>query len=419
MRRRKKDIGLVKVIIAIVVVGGGAFCVPHVLRLAREGALILRSEASAASKVAEARGLVTQGRGDEARELLERVVSRTDEGAGLLEGLTLLADLEQQRGNGVKAKEYLEQAYRKFSNSPRHPEIAVSYARLLEDSGNIDKAVRVYEEVRKNAPRELRAPALTGLGRHAERDQDLLKARELYRQAVADAQCDGEVWNEALDALGRVNVALVFSPVDTPESKRYVVKVGDSITGIGNSLNTTQGMLMRANELTEKSVLRIGQRLKYSPKDFRIVIERAKLRLLLIDKDGIFKRYSVGLGRPGHETTLGAYKIGNKQKDPVWHKPGEGPIPAGDPRNELGTRWMPLAPDAEGLPKDLGIHGTIARETVGQYCSNGCARLWAEDVEELYDLVVRATPVEVVETFQGREGGQSEDLSSAVEPPEE
>ncbi|HNR30562.1 MAG TPA: L,D-transpeptidase family protein, partial [Candidatus Hydrogenedentes bacterium] len=207
-------------------------------------------------------------------------------------------------------------------------------------------------------------------------------------------------WKEALDALGRLNVALIFAPDQTPESKHYEVQRGDSLTSIGIRLNTTQGLLCRANGLDETATLRTGQRLKYTQKDFRIVIERSSRRLFLLDMDGIFRCYPVGLGMPGHETTLGKYKIGTKEKDPVWHKAGSEPIPAGDPRNELGTRWMPLVPIEEGLPTDLGIHGTIAPETIGKYSSHGCARMYREDVEELYDLVVRSTPVEIVEVFE-------------------
>jgi hypothetical protein len=57
---------------------------------------------------------------------------------------------------------------------------------------------------------------------------------------------------------------------------------------------------------------------------------------------------------------------------------------------------MPLIPAQEGLPRDLGIHGTIAPETVGQFSSHGCARLLPAEIEELYDLVVRSTPVDIV-----------------------
>jgi lipoprotein-anchoring transpeptidase ErfK/SrfK len=115
----------------------------------------------------------------------------------------------------------------------------------------------------------------------------------------------------------------------------------------------------------------------------------------------------VGLGKEGHETALGSYKIGNKEKHPHWHKKGQEPIPPGDPRNELGTRWMPLVPLEKNLPEDLGIHGTIAPDTIGKHSSHGCARMHNEDVEELYDLVVRSTPVDIVERLElGNEDAQ-------------
>ena len=185
----------------------------------------------------------------------------------------------------------------------------------------------------------------------------------------------------------------------TPESKVYRVVSGDTIYGIGMKLNTTQALLTRANNLGENANLHINMNLKYTPKEFEIIIERSTLRLYLLDKNGIFAVYRVGLGKKGNETTLGRYRIGNKAKDPVWYKPGFGPIAAGSPENELGTRWMPMIPESEGLPTDLGIHGTINPESVGHYSSMGCPRLQNEEVEELYDLIVRSTPVTVVERW--------------------
>jgi len=67
---------------------------------------------------------------------------------------------------------------------------------------------------------------------------------------------------------------------------------------------------------------------------------------------------------------------------------------------------MPLVPAKEGLPTDLGIPGTIQPETVGQFSSHGCARLVPADVEELFDLVVRGTPVEIVEVFTPEPSGR-------------
>lgn len=356
--------------------------------------------------LAEARELVTQGKIPEARAMLQTLASAGTTSSAL-EAAIELAQVDKQAGNAPEALKTLERVYRDFAATPDYPRAATAYAKMLSETGQADAATKVFEEVRAAAPKEMASAALTGLARQAEDAKDLLKAHDLYRQAVVAAPWDSSDWNEALDGLGRTNVALVFSPQETPESKRYAVQRGDSITSIGNALNTTQGMLMRANSIDENTRLNLGQQLKYTPKDFRIVIERSKCRLFLVDKEGLFKRYTAGLGKPGHETTLGSYKIGNKEKNPIWHKPGAGPIPPGDPTNELGTRWMPLIPERDDLPKDLGIHGTIRPETVGQYSSNGCARLLPAEIEELYDLVVRSTPVDIVETF-------SMDAASAV-----
>jgi lipoprotein-anchoring transpeptidase ErfK/SrfK len=68
----------------------------------------------------------------------------------------------------------------------------------------------------------------------------------------------------------------------------------------------------------------------------------------------------------------------------------------------LGSRWLPMVPEEEGLPRDLGIHGTIKPKSIGTYSSKGCPRMHNAEVEELYDLVVRSTPVQVVEHYKPR-----------------
>lgn len=356
-------------------------------------------ESKAYAAIEDARQLVEEQRNAEVRELLAPIVARVSDSRITPEALFLLAKAEQAAGNVEQAEAYLKRAISEFPNSPHHPKAALACARLLEENGDMEEALALYEEVRDTAAPEFRAEALTAFGRQAEREGDLWEARDYYARALEDAEWNSKAWEEALDALGDANVELIFSSQETPESRYYEVQSGDNLTEIGVELNTTQGLLMRANNIENPANLRVGQRLKHTPKDFRIVIERSTKRLFLLDNDGIFKRYDVGLGRPGQETVLGSYRVGNKQKDPAWFKPGHGLIPPNDPRNELATRWMPMVPEEEGLPTDLGIHGTIAPETIGEFDSNGCVRMYTEEVEELYDLVVRATPVEVVEVF--------------------
>lgn len=398
IRQHKKQPSIAKIAFGIVALFALVYVGYRGVTWVISGGGVAALQTAVPSSLDTARALLEAGKVDEARETLRPLAAKSKDAQVAVPALMMLAELDARAGDRAHAVESLKRVTMEFTQSAEKPRAAAMYAKLLEEDGKTQEALAVYNDIRANAPAEFRAPALCGIARQAERDKKVAEARDLYAEAAEGAAWDSPEWNEAIDALGRTNIALVFSPDETPESKIYSVEKGDNLTSIGIKLNTTQGMLMRANGLTADARLNLGQRLKWTPKDFRIVIERSKCRIFLLDADGIFKRYACGLGKPGHETTLGVYKIGNKEKDPVWHKPGEGPIPPGDPRNLLGTRWMPLVPVQEGLPKDLGIHGAPDPTTVGSFTSNGCARMKMEEVEELYDLVVRSTPVQIVDT---------------------
>ena len=316
--------------------------------------------------------------------------------------------MEEQTGNTEKHLAYLKQAVEDFPQSPSPLRRNWHTPALSKRVAKSMTPLRFLRPLQQNAAPEVRAPALCGLARDAERAGGRVTARDLYREAVRDAAWNTPDWEEAADGLGRLNAELIFSVSPPPRARSTVSSGATTSPIIGMKLNTTQGLLMRANGLTKDTTLNVGNRLKYNtPKDFRNHHhERSTCRLFLLDGDGLlFKRYLTGLGRPGHETTLGEFRIGNKQVDPTWFKPNAGPIPPGDPENELGSRWMPLVPEREELPTDLGIHGTIAPDTIGKHTSSGCARMHNADVEELYDLVVRSTPVEIVETVEPRDLG--------------
>ncbi|HQM50589.1 MAG TPA: L,D-transpeptidase family protein [Candidatus Hydrogenedentes bacterium] len=404
-RKRRDDISLTKIILGICLVCVIVFGVYRVARWFKEDYVGGALEAAAPSELLRAEEALRSGNLEEARAKLLPIVEGVQNMVVTPQALLLLARVEEQAGNVDQSLAYLKQAATGFADSPFHLQAELAYARALERKGDVEAALALYTSHEQTAAPEMRAPSLCGLARAAERAGDVEKARTLYRQATRDATWNSPDWDEAADGLGRLNSELIFSNKPTPESKVYVVERGDNLINIGMKLNTTQGLLTRANGLSKETTLNVGDRLKYTPKDFRIIIERSTCRLFLLDSDGLFKRYMVGLGTPGHETTLGEFRIGNKQVDPTWFRPNVGPIPPEDPRNELGSRWMPLVPEREQLPTDLGIHGTIAPETIGKYSSSGCARMLNADAEELYDLVVRSTPVEIVETVDPRESG--------------
>jgi lipoprotein-anchoring transpeptidase ErfK/SrfK len=399
-------VSLKKIIVVLVAIVVAAYFVYRGLEWYNDEYLGQALAATAADDIETAQAQLDAGKHQEAIQTLAPLLERPGVHTFGPDALMLSARAAVGDGRPEAAESYLARLVRDYPSTPLRVDALMEQAALAREAGQNQRAVEFLEQVRQSAPSEARAPALVALAELAIEADEPGRAHALLMEAVDAAERGSSAWGTAMDHLGEVNVARIFSPAETPESRVYVVEPGDNLTAIGNKLNVPQGMLIRANRMDDASQLQVGQRLKYTPKDFRVVIERSTCTLYLMDADGIFKRYQVGLGMPGYETTLGSYKIGTKQKDPAWWKPGEGMIPAGDPANELGTRWMPLVPLEEGLPDDLGIHGTIAPDTVGGFTSHGCARLTNENVEELYDLIVRSTPVEIVETMPSP-GGDS------------
>jgi len=396
---RREEPRLSRTIFRLVVVFVIAFALFKVYPLAKSRWGGWFAEEPAASVVERVESEVASGDLEGAASLLDESIAVENDPARRKELLLQRVDLAEKAQDWSVAVQRLEELLRDYPGDSERPRYVARYGNTLEKQERFEEARKQYEGLLKSAPLGMRAPAYIGLGRIALHEEKLVAARDSYRQALDDAAIDSEAWNVALDALGDLNVTLAFSQMETPESKYYTIESGDNLTAIGIKLNTTQGLLMRANGMTDPGTLHLGQRLKYTPKDFRIVIERSTCRLFLMDNQGPFKRYYTGLGMPGHETTLGTYTIGSKQKDPTWFPKNRPSVPPGDPENELGTRWLPMVPAEESLPGDLGIHGTIVPASIGFYQSHGCPRMHNAEVEELYDLVVRSTPVNVVETI--------------------
>jgi lipoprotein-anchoring transpeptidase ErfK/SrfK len=66
-------------------------------------------------------------------------------------------------------------------------------------------------------------------------------------------------------------------------------------------------------------------------------------------------------------------------------------IPAGNPQNILGSRWLGL--DKEGY----GIHGTTEPQSLGKQATAGCVRMQNSEVEQLYSIVPKGTEVTIVD----------------------
>jgi lipoprotein-anchoring transpeptidase ErfK/SrfK len=124
------------------------------------------------------------------------------------------------------------------------------------------------------------------------------------------------------------------------------------------------------------------------------------------------KTYRVGLGRvdstraSGSLTPIGKYSLGSRvaiyQPKIMGNYRGK--------RTEMitvfGTRWIPFEKELSNCSepaKGLGIHGTPWQDgvdntsSIGRYESDGCIRLRAQDIEELYAIITtRQAVVEIV-----------------------
>lgn len=138
-----------------------------------------------------------------------------------------------------------------------------------------------------------------------------------------------------------------------------------------------------------------------------IVINLAQMRLFyfLPPEPGEAARVvtlAIGIGDDIAPTPIATTRITRKAVDPSWRPPDsvrkrraeEGEtlpavVPPG-PDNPLGSRALYL-----GLPSYL-IHGTNRPWGIGMRVSNGCIRLYPEDIEALYEQVPVGTPVRIV-----------------------
>lgn len=138
-----------------------------------------------------------------------------------------------------------------------------------------------------------------------------------------------------------------------------------------------------------------------------IVVNLAAMRLFQFKEDGngnslAVSTYPVGVGTKERPTPKGQMRVARKATRPTWHVPASiaedhrkkgDPLPSEvppGPQNPLGesalylSRWGYL------------IHGTNKPASIGLEATNGCLRLYPENVKTLYDDTPVNTPVSIV-----------------------
>ena len=327
----------------------------------------------------------------EAQHLFSEVVRKYPRSDVAPESLYYVACILQSDGKYAEALEKWK-SRPQIDGDPRAAEVDYYIGLCLERLGKGAEATVQYERLASSrAAKDYAALANTGLGRIAEKAGELEKAHVHYDKVINLADVSDEARALAEKRLGELNLRMYYQPVENEYKKAYLIKSGDSMVAIAIRNKVTVDQLCILNGISNPTRIRPHMRILIPKPDFSVHIDKSDFKMTLYNHDIFFKSYKVGLGKHG-KTPVGEFEISDKIKNPTWWSP-DGPVPPGDPNNELGTRWLALKPLTPGIGPDYGIHGTVDPSTVGWESSNGCPRMYPRDAEEFYTLVPLGTPV--------------------------
>ena len=187
---------------------------------------------------------------------------------------------------------------------------------------------------------------------------------------------------------------------------------GDTLPDIARHFSLGTNAISEANPGVDVWVPEAGERIML-PLSFilpdtprkGIVINLATLRLFEFKGDStspVVSTYPVGIGTQERPTPTGQTRVVRKTTRPTWHVPASiaedhrkkgDPLPAEvppGPQNPLGEYALYLSKSG------YLIHGTNKPASIGLKASNGCMRLYPENVKMLYNDTPVNTPVVIV-----------------------
>jgi L,D-transpeptidase ErfK/SrfK len=200
------------------------------------------------------------------------------------------------------------------------------------------------------------------------------------------------------DVIGRLAVVKLEKGDTLPDIARHFS------LGINAISAANPGVDVWVPEAGERVMLPLSFILPDSPRK-GIVINLATMRLFHYKADStslVVSTYPVGVGTEERPTPTGQTSVARKTTRPTWHVPASiaadhrkkgdilpAAVPPG-PENPLGEYALYL-----GKTSYL-IHGTNKPASIGLKATNGCMRLYPENVKMLYKDTPVNTPVAIV-----------------------
>jgi len=200
------------------------------------------------------------------------------------------------------------------------------------------------------------------------------------------------------DVIGRLAVIRLEKGDSLPDIARHFSLGSDEISaanpGVDVWVPEAGGRIMLPLSFILPDALRQG-----------IVINLAAMRLFNFKEDSkslTVSTYPVGIGTTERPSPRGQMYIERRMIRPTWHVPAsiaEDHRKKGDPlpAKVLPGPLNPLGEYALYLNKaSYLIHGTNKPSSIGLRATNGCIRLYPEDIKKLYESTPAKTPVRIV-----------------------
>lgn len=203
---------------------------------------------------------------------------------------------------------------------------------------------------------------------------------------------------EGVDVVGRIAAVRLEKGDTLPDIARHF---GLGVTAISAA---NPGVDLWVPEAGERITLPLSFILPDAPRE-GIVVNLAAMRLFQFKGDVnslVVTTYPVGIGTDERPTPTGQMYVARKTVRPTWHVPAS---IAADHRKkgDLLPKEVPPGPDNPlgeyalylSEPSYL-IHGTNKPASIGLKATNGCIRLYPENVKLLYDNTPVNTPLAIV-----------------------
>jgi L,D-transpeptidase ErfK/SrfK len=200
------------------------------------------------------------------------------------------------------------------------------------------------------------------------------------------------------DVIGRLALIRLEKGDTLPDIARHFS------LGINEIITANPGVDVWVPEAGERIMLPLSFILPDAPRK-GIVINLAAMRLFQFKGDSkslAVSTYPIGVGTEERPSPMGQMFVTRKATRPTWHVPAsiaEDHRKKGDPlpSKVLPGPQNPLGEYALYLSKSTYlIHGTNKPASIGLRATNGCIRLYPEDVKKLYENTPVKTPVSIV-----------------------